>query len=125
MLGGDLDCGNGGTSRIPDEIGTVKTARGGRLRLRATNRRQLRDAIRTCVGRRVALSGRQWVQISADGRQLTGLDRSRFTLFERLPIVQTTVTRLTGRLGEFPPPATLPPGARDCPQPLRLRCVAR
>lgn len=124
-LSGDLSCANGTTSRMPDEVGTVKATRSGKLRLRSTNRTQLRDAIRACIGRRVSLSGRQWVQISADGRQLTGFDRSRFTVFDRLPLVQTTVTRLTGRLGEFPPPATLPPGARECPQPLRLRCVAR
>jgi hypothetical protein len=64
----------------------------------------------------VTLSSRQWVEISADGQDLTGVSRHRITVFEQLPLRQSVVSRLRGRLGTPPEPFVLAPEARVCPE---------
>ncbi len=121
---GSIACTDGTTQRIPDEIGTVQAMRDGRLRLAATNAAEARRAFRQCLGRRVALKQRQWIRLSPDGTELTGVIRTRFTIFDRLPLVETSVADLTGRLGTFPPETVLDPRPRQCPEQLVLGCRA-
>jgi hypothetical protein len=110
-------------TRIPDEVGPARRMRDGRLFLRPSNRADIRRALRQCSGRRVAFGGSQWVKLSADGRALTGIARTQATIFAQLPIEETLVSYLTGRLGAVPPPAVLKPGLRTCPTTPQLRCV--
>ena len=122
---GDAMCAGGATRRLPDEIGTVRPARGGKLRLRASNRAELRRTLRQCGGRRVSLTGGGWIKLSADRRELTGFARTHVTIFDELPLEETVISRVIGRLGVPPDPIVLQPNARLCPRPLRLQCVAR
>lgn len=112
-------------TRIPDEVGPARRMRDGRLFLRPSNRADIRRALRQCSGRRVAFGGSQWVKLSADGRALTGVARTQATIFAQLPIEETLVSYLTGRLGAVPPPAVLKPGLRTCPTTPQLRCVVQ
>jgi hypothetical protein len=121
---GQLTCPRRPT-RIPDEVGTLRPIKGGRLRLEPSNRRSVRRALRECTGRALSIRGSEWIQLSSDKRQLVGMARQRITVFAQLPIQETVVSHLSGRLGEPPPLPVLDANARACPTPLALRCFAR
>jgi hypothetical protein len=123
--GGVVTCRDGTTPRLPDEVGSVHATRGGKLRFHVDNQREIRAAIAQCLGHRVSIASHEWVQIDASGRALKGVGRSRLTVFDQLPIVQTTVVHLDGRLGEVPPPPVLGPGAPVCQEQVRLQCRER
>jgi hypothetical protein len=88
------------------------------------NRGALRRAVRRCTGQRIAFGrGSQWVKVSPDGRSLAGVSRTQVTVFGQLPVVQTVVSRLDGRLGTLPPAPVLKRGLRVCSPGLQLRCT--
>jgi hypothetical protein len=122
---GQTTCRDGKTIDIPDEIGKLRTLRDGRLRLRPSNLREIRRVLRQCTRRKFSASSRQWVEIAPNGRELTGLARTHVTTYAELPIQQSIVSHMVGRLGLLPEPIVLPPSARICPPQLTLRCTER
>lgn len=124
-ISGQTTYDDGSTVTLPDEIGTLRSIRGGKLRLRVSNRPELLQALRKCHGHRLSIAHQQWIKLSGDGTELTGRGRTRVTIFDSLPLQETVVSRMTGRLGTFPEPLVLAPSARVCQAPLRLQCFER
>jgi hypothetical protein len=110
---------------LPDEVGSVRRRRDGRLFLRPSNRAAIKRALRRCTGRRAAFSGSQWIHIASDGLTLIGESRTRVTVFAELPIQETLVSRVTGQLGRRPLPPALHYGLPECAASLRLLCRPR
>ena len=125
MLSGRVTCTDGTTARVPDEIGTVRRTRSGVLRLRMSNADEIRRMLRDCQHRKASFSRRQSLQLSADGHDFTGVSRFHSTTASQLPIDQTIVAHLSGRLGVEPEPLELAPQPHVCPDRLVLRCVER
>lgn len=124
VRGGQTTCVDGSTMTLPDERGTLRPTRSGKLRLRPSNRREIHRALRQCRRRSFAASSHETITLSPDGRNLTGVARAHVTVFDTLPVEESTVSRLRGRLGAPPDPIELPPGANVCPDRILLRCTA-
>ena len=59
---------------LPDEVGSTRPGRRGRLVLAASNLAEQADALSQCIGHRVRLKNEQtWVRILADGDHLRGM----------------------------------------------------
>ena len=108
---------------LPDEVGTIRRGRKGRLILRPSNLAEIRQALQQCVGRRVGLRLRERMTLSSDGQSLTGTLRARATVYDQIPVNVAIVVRVVGRLGSAPAPPALRTG-RVCSE-LRVRCVVR
>jgi hypothetical protein len=124
LPGGETTCANGATMTLPDEVGTLRPTRAGKLRLRPSNRREIHRALRQCRHQGFAASSHETIELSADGHDLTGVARAHVTVFDTLPIEESIVSRLRGRLGAPPDPIALPPGVNVCPDRILLRCTA-
>ncbi len=122
--GGETTCADGATMTLPDEVGTLRPTRSGKLRLHPSNRREIHRALRRCRRRNLAVSSHETIELSSDGHDLTGVTRAHVTIFDTLPVEESIVSRLRGRLGAPPDPVELPPGANVCPDRILLRCTA-
>jgi hypothetical protein len=123
-------CASGMSVLFPDQVGTIGHRRNGALVLETTNLADIAQAATRCRGQTVRLrAGPTVLRPGATAGVLNGVERTSTRIQDTIPVVisATSRVRLTRRSEASPTAPSSSPAfrhLRDCPDSIRLRCVA-
>jgi hypothetical protein len=122
-----LVCPSGAQITVPDEVGTVRPARGRRLFLEPTNRDELLELARDCIDPSATVPEARgfsaWVRPSRAGDRLTGLTTFRGRVPGRIPVNLRVSAHVVGVPAGTEPPVPGGPRLRECGSTIVLRCT--
>lgn len=125
---GALQCSTGNEVLIPDQVGTVRAGRHGRLVLTTINLDAIEAATLACQGTAVSIRSDRTVLRRLDANVFEGVETVRLRIPAIIPVRVTQVARVraTLRTAAAPSVPDLPPGARRlrvCSPDLAIHCT--